>query len=81
MCVPVPASPDDTEWVLLWLAGGDGSVADDEGMDARRLWQLQSDDADGSLTGDRSQCFFWKMGMSEKAQNRWVLIRELDSVS
>jgi hypothetical protein len=53
----------------------------DEGTDPRRLRQLQSDGAavvDGSLTRFKSQCFFWKIGMSEKAQKRWVLIRELE---
>lgn len=53
-----------------------------EGSGDGRLVIWQQDGAIGiALRGSRSQCRFWKMGISWKAQKRWVLILALVSIS
>lgn len=65
----------DSALLPLRLSGGDGS-------DTRRFWHVHEDDGNeddvGSGTTPRSQCRFRKMGMSEKAQKRCVLILALE---
>lgn len=80
---PGPGPMEDRKWpLLLWLSGGEGSAP-------KKLRHEQEDveagfDDDGELVGlvitPRSQCRFRKMGRSEKAQKRWVLILALERV-